>query len=189
MTARGSVLFIAAALLLTFCAPPSDEAWFRIVGFGNPATTTTTTTTNGDDKVTTTTSSEHISALEADLRDGATDSVDVFLENYSTVVGADEGRGVYIYRAEVEYLFGAYSLPGFAYGVTLALPPPGADGNGSGTLENLPLASAALKGWLLLNLPAEVTDGTFQIEAQVTLRARSEEGTELETSGGLAIIF
>jgi hypothetical protein len=189
MTARRIILFLAAVFLLTCCAPPSDEAWFRIVGFGNTTTTTTTTTTEGDEKVTTTTTKEHISVLDSDLHDGGTDSVDVFLENYATVVGTDEGRSVHVYRAEVEYLFGAYSLPDFVYGVTLALPPPGTDGNGSGTLKNLPLAPAALKGWLLLNLPAEITEGAFQIEAQVTLRARSEEGTELETSGGLAIIF
>jgi hypothetical protein len=57
------------------------------------------------------------------------------------------------------------------------------------TLEDLPLVPVTLKGWLLANLPAEVTAASFQIEARVTARARSEEGTELETSGSLGIIF
>jgi hypothetical protein len=191
MTVRRSILFMAAAMLLTFCAPPSDEAWFRIVGFGNPTTTGTdadpvTITADGVDTDTPGT----ISVLDSDLRDSETDRVDVFLENYSTIVGTSDGRGVYVYRAEVEYLFGAYSLPRYEYPVTLALPPPGAEGGvGEGTLEDLPLVPASLKGWLLANLPAEVTAAPFQIEARVTIRARSGEGTELETSGSLGIIF
>jgi hypothetical protein len=187
MRAWWSILFVAAAFLLTFCAPPSDEAWFRIVGFGNR---TPTTTDSGTDTPISTSTDEYISVLDSDLRDSETDLVDVFLENYSTVVGVSEGRSVHVYRAEVEYLFGDYSLPRYEYPVTLALPPPADEvGVGTGTLEDLPLVPAVLKGWLLATLPAEVTAGPFQIEAQVTVRARSEEGTELETSGSLGIIF
>jgi hypothetical protein len=187
MRARQHILFVAAAFLLTFCAPPSDEAWFRIVGFGNP---TTTTSDPDADTPAPTTTGESISVLDADLHDEETDLIDVFLQNYSTVVGTSEGRSVYVYRAEVEYLFGAYPLPRYEYPVTLALPPPGSEGGvGEGTLEDLPLVPVTLKGWLLANLPAEVTAATFQVEARVTVRARSGEGTELETSGSLGIIF
>ena len=136
MTVRRSMLFMAA-LLLTFCAPPSDEAWFRIVGFGNPTTTgSDADTASGTDLET----SQMISVLDVDLHDSETDGVDVFLENSSTVVGTSEGRGVYVYRAEVEYLYGAYPLPRYEYPVTLALPPPGTDEVGQVvSLENLPL--------------------------------------------------
>lgn len=188
MTVWRGIPVLATAFLLTFCAPPSDEAWFRIVGFGNR----TTTTTDGDTDTPPVTkiTNEYISVLDADLHDSETDRVDVFLENYSTVIGTSEGRGVHVYRAEVEYLFGSYPLPRYEYPVTLTLPPPDADGGaGSGTLEDLPLAPAVLKGWLLANLPADVTAAPFQIEAQVTVRARSDEGTHLETSGSIGIIF
>ena len=181
MTVKRSILFMAAAFLLTFCAPPSDEAWFRIVGFGNH----TTTATDEDGVLLPQPPTGSISVLDVDLHDGGTDRVDVILESYATVVGTTEGRSVYVYRAEVEYLFGAYSLPRYEYPVTLALTP----GDGGVPLEDLPLVPVTLKGWIMANLPAEVTAASFQIEARVTARARSEEGTELETSSSLGVIF
>jgi len=179
MTARRSLLFMAAALLLTFCAPPSDEAWIRVVGFQRAGNETP------------------ISVYESDLHDGQTDLVDVLLENFSELVGGGGGEAVYVFRAEVEYDFAGLDLPRYEYPVTLGLPPPtpslgeAAGSPGKGTLHNIPLVPNVLKGWLRdpANVPSDVIRAPFQVVSRISVRARTDEGTEVETSGDLGITF
>jgi hypothetical protein len=176
-----------AAVLLTGFAAPDDETWIRITGFSDPGTVSdsTTTTTSGTRSV-----------IESDLQDGKTDTVDVHVQNTAVILGASgNGVSITVHNAKVEYFVQNQSLPTYQYAVTLFLPPPTSGEAGSASseavLQNLPVVPAALKAWILnpANFPAEIAAAGFIGEARITLRARTEEGRELETSSGIAVVF
>jgi hypothetical protein len=138
-----------------------------------------------------------ISVLDVDLRNGTTDTVDLVLENSTVIVGNASGGGVpiHVYHATVEYEFSPYTLPKYAYSISLLVPAPTGGEAGIGietaTLVGLPVAPATLKDWMLYpeNLPPEVTGGSFNVLVRITLRARTEEGRELETGASLTLVI
>ena len=166
---------VAVCLLPAACSIPDDESFFRISAFREDGQTSS------------------ISVLHSDLQDGQSDLVDAVVSNLTIIVGSESagGSAIHIYHAGVRYEWAGYSLPTFEYPVTLTVPARSDDEDGMETLEGLPLVPLALKGWLLnsSNVPAATTASTFHVTARVTLRARSDEGTELTTSGSLGIIF
>lgn len=176
--------FLAAAMLVpASCSAPDDETWVRVTSVSKSA---------GEGE-----GSTAISVISSDLRDGGPELIDIVLENGTVIVGNTAGGGVLVtvYHATVEYFVQGQNLPSYQYVVTLFLPPPGSgdagDASSTGTLEDFPLVPAALKSWILnpANFPAEIADRGFSGEARITLRARTEEGRELETSAGITVVF
>lgn len=180
--AAASVLSLS--VLLTACSVADDEAWLRITAFY-------------DDEAET-----NISVFESELRDGMSDTIDVKVQNSSVFAGsgATEGTSIHVYRAKVEYAYSNVTIPSFDYAVTLTVGPKVStastgDGTttsgGEGTLEDLPLVPLSLKNWILNSgrLPDGVVESSFRITAKVTLRSRTDEGTELKTSASLGITF
>ena len=171
---------IAAAGVLAACAAAPDEAWIRI-----------TRVLDGGSEVT---------VVRSDLRDSGTDTVDVEVENFATIVGSggDAGVGIQVYRARVEYRLGDYRFPDYEYPVTLYLAPldapssgEGGAGRSTGTIPGLPIAPATLKGGILnpANFPRELLRQPVRLEAEITIRARTDEGRELDTSTAVSVEF
>ena len=137
-----------------------------------------------------------LSVVRSDLHERSADLVDLEVEN-STIILGGSGGGVFItvYHARVEYLVPNHALPSFEYGVTLVLPAPTANEAGAavtaGTLKDLPLVPVSFKDWVLNpeTFPADIAARGFTAEAKITLRARTEEGRELETSASVTVIF
>lgn len=153
-------LFLA---VLAGCDSPPDEAWLRIVGFQDVSGTNT-------------------SAIDAPLSGGTT-TVTALLENNSLNVGDDTGVGIMVTSVRVEYGGG---LPGGEYPVTLYVPAPGKDGAGENTVE-VPIAPASLKAWVKAN--RGIPSGGLAIAASVRFAAHTDEGRELDASGGLLVTF
>lgn len=183
---------LALLLALAACAAPADETWLRVVSV----------TESGEDAETTQggVTGTSVSVLDIDLRNGTTDTVDLVLENSTVVVGFSGADGVPItvYHATVEYDFSPYSLPSYAYTVSLVVPGFSSQTvagdvivTRTDTLVGLPVAPATLKSWMLVpdNLPPEVTAGSFNVLVRITLRARTEEGRELETGASLTLVI
>lgn len=181
-------LFLAAALLAAAsCSAPADETWMRVTSITNSSVSSEEGEGSGA-----------ISSLTVDLRDGTTDRVDLNLENSTVIVtsSADSsGVNVTVYRAVVDYEFNVYQFPTYQYPVTLTLPPAATSeaglGTTSGTLGDLPVVPASLKQWMLDpgHIPPYITEGTFEVQARITLFARTDEGREVETSAGLTLLF
>jgi hypothetical protein len=180
-------LFLAATLLAAAsCSAPADETWLRV-------TSITNSSVSGEEGEGT----GAISSLAVDLRDGKSDRVDLNIENSTVIVGVPSAGGVTVtvYRAVVDYDFNVYQFPTYQYPVTLALPPTVASeaglGTTSGTLGDLPVVPASLKQWMLdpAHIPSDITDGTFEVQARITIFARTDEGREVETSAGLTLLF
>jgi hypothetical protein len=181
--------FLGAAMLVpAACSAPDDETWVRIISVGEADDSADDANGSG---------SGAISVLHSDLDDGSPELVDIDLENGTVIVGDTGGGGVLVtvYHASVDYEFGGVAIPSYAYPVTLVIPPPTGGETGtsttSATLQNFPVVPATLKSWLLVpeNLPPDTTKGSFSVVATITLRARSEEGRELETSTSLTVVF
>jgi len=182
------VCLASALLVLTACAAPADETWVQIVSIDSASTD------SDSDEGTTTEASN--SVVKSDLQDGKTDPVDVKVQNTTVILGAsDSGVSITVYHARVEYFVQGQNLPSYEYVVTLFLPPPSSGDAGASsstaTLQAFPLVPVALKSWILnpANFPAEIAARGFDGEARITLRARTEEGRELETSAGVAVFF
>jgi len=181
---------LAALCALAACNAPADETWLRVARV---------TESGGEDAETVQegVTGTSVSVLDVDLQNGTTDKVDLVLENSTVIVGSTSGGGVpiHVYHATVEYEFSPYNLPDYAYAVSLLVPAPTGGEAGLGiqtaTLVGLPVAPATLKDWMLYpeNLPPEVTGGSFNVLVKITLRARTEEGRELETSASLTLVF
>lgn len=183
-------LFLAAMLLAAAsCSAPADETWIRVTSIRSGGVDGEV---NGEVGV----GSDPISSLPVNLRDGKTDRVILGLENSTVIVGVPTAGGatVTVYRAVVEYDFSVYSFPTYQYPVTLALPPvvtaEAGVGTSSGTL-GLPVATASLKQWMLdpAHIPSDITAGTFEVRARITILARTDEGREVETFAGLTLVF
>jgi hypothetical protein len=182
---------LAALCALAACNAPADETWLRVAS----VMTNAGEVEDGEDATTGTSVSATV--LDVDLQNGTTDKVDLVLENSTVIVGNASGGGVpiHVYHATVEYEFSPYNLPDYAYAVSLLVPAPTGGEAGLGiqtaTLVGLPVAPATLKSWMLVpdNLPPEVTAGSFNVLVKITLRARTEEGRELETSASLTLVF
>jgi hypothetical protein len=188
----GGTLLLAGLLALGGCSAPDDEIWMRITGIGLPVTTTTTT----EDTTTTTTTIENRSVFESNLRDGTTDTADVEVQNFTVILGgSDVGVSIAVYSATVELFTTGHLLRSFTYPVTLFLPAPAAGEAGvaatTAVLRSLPLVPAALKAWILNpdTFPADIAAAGFTAEAKITLRGRTEEGRELETSASVTVVF
>jgi hypothetical protein len=173
------VCLVSALLVLTACAAPADETWVQIVSIGG---------SDEDDPAS--------SVGTSDLQSGTTDTADVTVQNTTVILGAsDSGVSITVYHARVEYFVQGQNLPSYEYVVTLFLPPPSSGDAGASsstaTLQEFPLVPVALKNWILnpANFPAEIAAAGFSGEARITLRARTEEGRELETSAGVTVIF
>ena len=181
------VCLASALLVLTACVAPDDETWMRIISIGSAGTAS-----DSDGGTTTTTST---SVIESDLQSGETDTVDVVVQNSTIILGIGGGVSITVYHATVEYFVEGYTFPSFQYTVTLFLPAPTSGEVGGatseGTLNDLPLVPNALKNWILNpdTFPAEIAARGFTGEARVTLRGRTVEGRELETSAGVAVFF
>ena len=181
--------FLGAAMLVpASCSAPDDETWVRVISVSEADISADDANGSG---------SGAISVLHSDLDDGSPELVDIDLENGTAIVGNSSGGGVVVtvYHATVEYEFGSVYIPSYAYPVTLVIPPPTGGETGtsttSATLEDFPVVPATLKSWLLVpeNLPPDTTKGSFSVVATITIRARSEEGRELETSTSLTVVF
>ncbi len=171
---------VAAAGVVAACAAAPDEAWIRI------------TRVLEDDTA--------VTVVRSDLRDSGTDTVDVEVENFATIVGSggDAGVGIQVYRARVEYRLGDFDFPDYEYPVTLYLPPlsrsdseGAATGQSTGVIPGLPIAPATLKGWILNpgNFPRELLRQPVRLEAKIIVRGRTEEGRELDTSTAVSVEF
>jgi len=168
--------FVAAAALGA-CAAAPDEAWIRITEIRESGEETTSAT-----------------VIRADLRDSSTDTVDVEVENFTTILGSSGniGVGIEVYRARVEYTLGGYDFPDYEYPVTLYLPPPGGESaTTTGTINGLPVAPATLKGWILDpgNFPRELLRQPVRLEAKIIVRAKTDEGKELDTAATVSVEF
>ena len=174
----GGLLCAAMLMVLAGCAAPDDETWVQIISIEDSSL-----------------EAPSASVVESDLQDGTTNTVDVEVQNTSFILGSGNGASVTVYHATVDYFVQGQSLPSYQYVVTLFLPAPtsgdAGDSSSTGTLEDLPLVPAALKSWILnpANFPAEIAARGFSGEARITLRARTEEGRELETSAGITVVF
>lgn len=164
---RGLAAMAIAAALMAGCGRPPDEAWLRFLGFQRTTTSGTSSTTSS------------VSVLSGKFNDRTTEEADAAFQNMSLTVGRDDqsGVGILIHRAHVEYsLNGA---PAYDFPVMLYLAAPSKAGEpSSGTLSGFPIVPASLKQWI--NAPANFS-------ARVTFYAEADDGTDLETSGGLSI--
>jgi len=169
---------IALALLGAGCQRPPDEAWLRFVGFASKGSTS------------------NLSILEAKLRDATSNEADALFENRSSGVSAGaDGTGILIHRARVDYRMARFTPPAAEYALNLYLPAgAGSNDNSSdavetATLSAFPLATASLKRWLIETGAFEDTEQTPSVEltALVTFFAVTDEGAELQTSGGISI--
>jgi hypothetical protein len=164
-----AIAALAAAAVAPFagCAAPPDAAWLRLTGFQKAGTGT------------------GISSVEVPLDDPVTTtSVDAVLENQAVIVGTDSGVGIDVYESRVEY--GDPTFPSFSFPMTLFIAPghgTSSTGDSSGTVS-VPVAPAALK-----SLVRATRAVPLAVSARVTFKARTEEGRELVTSGGLLLNF
>jgi hypothetical protein len=168
----------AALLILAVvgagCDRPPDEAWLRFLGFARTGETAS------------------LALLEGKLRDGITDAADANFENRSLGVARDTaGTGVLVFRARVDYRMTGFAPPPAEYAVNLYLPAAtGADASTTtATLTAFPLATAALKHWLIETQAFEDAEErpTVDLTAIVTFFGVTDEGTELQTSGGISL--
>ena len=173
------VCLVSALLVLTACAAPADETWVQIVSIGG----------SGEDDPAS-------SVGTSDLQSGTTDTADVTVQNTTVILGAsDSGVSITVYHAKVEYFVEGQNLPSYEYVVVLYLPAPtGGDvgeASSTGTLKEFPLVPAALKNWIRdpANFPAEIAARGFTGEARITLRGRTEEDKQIETSTGVTVVF
>lgn len=186
---KRSLLAVAAAALLSACAAAPDEAWIRITRIMESGGL------DGD-------SQQAVTVVHSDLRDSLTDTVDVEIGNFAVIVGSDgRGVGIGVYRARVEYRLGGFDFPDYEYPLTLYLPPvesTSTEGTtaseaavSTGFIRGLPIAPATLKGWILNagNFPPELLRQPVRLEAKVTIRARTDEGRELDTSATVSVEF
>jgi hypothetical protein len=162
------------------CISPDEETWMQIVSIGE---------TSEDAFVST-------SVVKSELQSATTDAVDVVVQNTTVILGGSGGGvSITVYHATVEYFVEGQNLPSYEYVVILYLPAPTTDDVGeassTGTLEEFPLVPAALKDWILdpANFPAEVAARGFTGEARITLRGRTEEDKQIETSAGITVVF
>jgi hypothetical protein len=165
LTVRTASALLAALFLAVIagCDSPPDEAWLRIIGFQDVSGVNT-------------------SSIEAPLGGGTT-TVTALLENNSLNVGSDSGVGITVTSVRIEYGGG---LPGAEYPVTLFIPAPAKDGAGENKVE-VPIAPASLKAWVKAN--KAVPQGGLAISASVRFSAHTEEGRDLDASGGLLVTF
>jgi hypothetical protein len=171
----------AAALLATLiagCGRPDDETWLQFLGFQDTGKT--------------------IAVLEGKL-DISTDSADAVFQNTSFLVGSNVsgGSGVLVHRAHVEYRMPDLQPPASEYALNLYLPAPshtsstttsGTTGAVTGTISDFPLAPASLKSWII-GTGVYNSRPSVSLQAQVTFYAETDEGTDLETQGGISIVL
>jgi hypothetical protein len=181
MSYRSASRAVAAAVLLATltasCGAPPDEALLRFLGF-RPAGGTTS-----------------LSLVTGKLRDGTTDGADAEFENASSTVGRTSGgTGVLLYRARVQYRMSGFAPPVLDLPLTLYLDARASTTDATaaattGTVSDLPLATASLKHWLIQTHAFEDTtlNPTVELHAVVTFFAVTDEGEELETTGAIAI--
>jgi len=179
-------LAAAALFLLAVVAPgcgrPDDEAWLRFLGFRDDGNSTLT-------------------VLEGDLNDGNADSANAAFSNVSVIVGGSDsgaGTGILVKRAHVDYKLSGYSPPSEEYPLNLYLGPSshtnGTAGTTAGSTEgetSFPLATVSLKQWLIDTgaFSDSSATPTVRLTADVTFFAETDEGTELEVHGSIAILL
>jgi hypothetical protein len=168
-----------AAVLAGGCGRPPDEAWLRFVGFKSSDKTIAVITCTLDGKF------EEPTGAASDAGTATPGSVDAALENASFVVGRgdDPGVGILLNRVHIEYSMPgapAYDLP-----VSLYIAAPSKAGEvTSATLSDLPVVPVALEQWLVAHGYAEAS-----FSARVTFFAEADDGTDLETSGGVSVVL
>ena len=169
---KAAVLLLA---LLGSCAAAPDETWLRI----------TEIRTSGG------TSSAAVIAV--DLNDGTTDTIDLVLQNTTSIVGSSnsQGVGVTVFVARIEYRAAGRDLPPFEFPVSFFIPPPGSGLTATKTLQDFPVAPVTLKDWLLNpdNFPSNLLADVLLVEARIILRARTDEGRNLETEAAVSLAF
>jgi hypothetical protein len=173
---------LAIAVVAPGCGRPPDEAWLRFLGFRDDGNSTLT-------------------VLEGDLNDGNADSANAAFSNVSVIVGGSDsgaGTGILVTRAHVDYTMSGYSPPSEEYPLNLYLGPSshtnGTAGTTAGSTEgetSFPLATASLKQWLIDTgaFSDSSATPTVRLTADVTFFAETDEGTELEVHGSIAILL
>ncbi|HEY5999255.1 MAG TPA: hypothetical protein VI078_08135 [bacterium] len=168
-------LLAAAALAVALgagCDRPPDEAWLRFLGFDRSAAVDTVSP---------------LTVIEGSLASGV-EKANAGFVNTSFTVGGDNttaGTGIFVYSAHVEYGLAGSALPSYDYPVTLYLAAPKAGETTTGKIFDFPVVPAALKEWIAANVPGSV----ISLTARVTFHAQTDEGTRLETDGGIQIVL
>ena len=94
-----------------------------------------------------------------------------------------------LYVARVEYRAAGRDLTPSEFPISLFLPAPNAEATSTATLEGFPIATTAFKDWITnpTNFPANLLAENLIIEARIILRARTDEGRELETEASVSL--
>lgn len=176
-------LLLVAVMSASGCGRLPDEAWLRFLGF-------TDTSSGTPAAAAATTFSGSLTVFSDELRVATDGKVSAELENRSVGVGTSgSGTGILVYRARVEYYVAGFDPPAGDYPLNLYLAPPKSGETTPGTLTDFPLAPAWLKQWLLKTHRFDDADRFpyIDITARVTFYGVTDEGTELQTTGGIGI--
>jgi len=167
------VALLAIAVLAPGCGRPPDETWLRFLGFREKGTTKT------------------LALLEGKLLDGTSSVADAAFRNDSLLAGAaGSGTGILIYRARIDYGLLGFAPPAADLPLHLYIPAPvaatatAAASGGTETLSAFPLASTSLKYWIIAT---DAAAPVVELTAFVTFFGVTDEGRELQTTGGIAI--
>jgi hypothetical protein len=182
---------LAAVALVAACGPlaaPKDEAWLKITAFVDPAT------------------DKDISMLASKLSDAATsDLVNIQVANYTTSAGGGgASTGITVERVNVAYRCGKYTsrFPDYNYRVHVYLPSGGTPSSArmqargaSGVVSDIPVVPAALKGRIAPEdetyplVPCKMVAAGFNLQAEITLFGRTDEGKKIEVSSILTAVI
>lgn len=171
----GRIAVLLLAALLAGCAAAPDETWLRI----------TEVRTGGG--------SSSVAVIDVDASDGTSDTVDLVVQNTTTVVGSSSssGVGITVTTVRIEYRAAGRDLPPFEFPLSFFIPSPGSGLSASETLQDVPIAPVTLKEWITnpVNFPSNLLSDLLLVEARIKLRARTDEGRELETEATVSLAF
>jgi hypothetical protein len=189
-----AAVLLAFALVAAGCGRPADEAWLRVLQFEDEDGVTsvvtsvlesTTTSTSTTTTTTTTTTTENTSVEPL-----ATDYVTAVLVNQSTIPGSDaQAEGVTVEQVRIRYSIPGYSPSDVVIPVSLYVAASAGDAEATGTSLKLPLVSVELKNWLLERVPDDQLERGFSGSAELTFRAVTDAGLDLETNASIRIEF
>jgi hypothetical protein len=169
---------LAAILLLVFfaaCAAAPDEAWLRITEIRPSG------------------SGSAVAVIDVDVNDGTSETVDVVMQNTTSIVGSSSssGVGLTVFNVRIEYRAAGRDLPPSEYPVAFFLNAPGSGISSSDTLEDLPIVPVTLKDWIRdpANFPSNLLEDFLLVEARLIVRARTDEGRHIESEASVSLAF
>ena len=159
-----AIIFLAVA-----CSPVAESTWFTMEGVSVPGEARTT------------------GSVALDLQYASDLQVDLHLRNSGAAPGTSRGTGIRGFGVRIDYGFPpgmSPSISGFSQTAVGYLPAPGDEGATTVVLGGISLLTPDR----VENLRDEWDWDPFTMQAVITVTGQTDEGTVVETKGGVTIL-